>query len=166
MYEILFIFYIPIQSLTQTNSNLLCPSSLKQNLLALAVGVSVLDLDLVTNTYNSRHSLIYRTRNNSFRVWKLSYFFKFTLWRIFNLLNFDQKSKNVFNFAEIFLNFFLSFFFTQSHEQGVGFSLTTVQERLYFMQVNVGLREDIQCLLRNGCVILLCMCRVKLTKFV
>ena len=104
------LFYIPIQSLTQTNSNLPCSSSLKQNPLAFSVGDSVLDLDLVTNTYKSRHSSIYPTRNNSFRVWELSYFFKFMLWHIFNLLNYEQKSKNLFNFVEIFLNFFLSFF--------------------------------------------------------
>ena len=92
------LFYIPIQSLTQTNSNLPCSSSLKQNPLAFSVGDSVLDLDLVTNTYKSRHSSIYPTRNNSFRVWELSCFFKFMLWHIFNLLNYEQKSKNVWKF--------------------------------------------------------------------
>ena len=98
MYEILFIFSIPIKSLTQTNSNPAGSSSIKQNLLALSVGVSVLDLDLVTNTYKSKNSLIYPTRNNSFGVWELYFFFELTPWRVFSLLNFDQKSKNLFNY--------------------------------------------------------------------
>ena len=56
MYEILFIFSIPTKSLTQTNSNPSGSSSLKQNLLAMSVGV--LYLDLVGNTYKSKHSSV------------------------------------------------------------------------------------------------------------
>ena len=62
MYEIMFIFSMPIKSLTETNSNPPGSSSLKQNLLALSIEVSVLDLDLVTNTYKSKHSSIYLIR--------------------------------------------------------------------------------------------------------
>ena len=58
MYEILFIFSLPTKSLTQTNSNPSGSSSLKQNLLALSVGVSVLYLDLVASTYQSKHSSV------------------------------------------------------------------------------------------------------------
>ena len=58
MYELLFIFSIPTKSLTQTNSNPSGSSSLKRNFLALSVGVSVLYLDLATNTYKSKHSSI------------------------------------------------------------------------------------------------------------